>query len=183
MDNLTEKFVKRENIYKGKVLDVVKDTVLLPNGKESAREFCIHVGAVCVLPLLDDGTVIMERQYRYAHGRVFFEIPAGKLNSPDEDRLEAAKRELKEETGAVAGKYTFLGGYDSTPAICNEKIDIYLAEDIKFEDRKLDEDEFLDVERVPLETLFQMVMNGEIRDGKTQVAVLKTYELKKFTQK
>ena len=80
MANLEEKFLKREEIFDGAVLHVVKDTVILPNGKEATREMCLHVGAVCVIPMLSDGRVIMERQYRYPHGRVFFEIPAGKLN-------------------------------------------------------------------------------------------------------
>lgn len=173
MNHLTEKQIKREEIYDGAVLHVVKDTIMLPNGNESIREFCLHVGAVCVIPLLSDGTVIMERQFRYAHGRVFFEIPAGKLNYKEEDPLEAAKRELREETGAIAGKYTFLGELDTTPALIDEKIHMYLAEDLTFGDRDLDDDEFLDVEKVPLTELYRMVMNGEIKDAKTQIAILK----------
>ena len=178
MDNLTEIGIKREEIYKGKVLDVVCDTVLLPNGSTSTREMCLHLGAVCVLPLLADGTVLMERQYRYPHGRIFFEIPAGKLNYKGEDRLEAAKRELREETGAVAKKYTDLGEMIPSPAILGEAVRMYLAEDISFVERELDEDEFLDVERVPLEELYKMVMNGEIADAKTQITVLKVWNMK-----
>ena len=176
--NLEEKQIKREEIFKGQVLHVVKDTVSLPNGCEATREMCIHVGAVCILPLLDDGCVLMERQYRYPHGRVFFEIPAGKLNTPDEDPLEAAKRELREETGAVAKKYTHLGETVPSPALISERIQMYLAEDINFVERELDEDEFLDVERVPLKELYRQVMSGEIKDAKTQVTVLKVYNLK-----
>ena len=179
MSNLTEKQIKREEIYDGAVLHVVKDTIELPNGKTGIREFCLHVGAVCILPLLSDGSVIMERQFRYAHNRVFFEIPAGKLDSKNEDPLEAAKRELREETGAIAGKITFLGELDTSPALLDEKIHMYLAEDLTFGDRDLDDDEFLDVERVPLADLYQMVMKGEIKDAKTQIAVLKVWELKK----
>ena len=104
MSHLEETKLSREDIYHGHVLDVVKDTVRLPDGKEAARELVLHVGAVAVIPILDDGRVIMERQYRYAHERVFLEIPAGKLNFKDEDPLSAAKRELREETGAVAEK-------------------------------------------------------------------------------
>lgn len=173
MSNLSEKFLKREEIYKGAVLDVVKDTVELPDGKEALREVCLHVGAVCVIPLLPDGRVIMERQYRYAHGRVFFEIPAGKLNYKEENPLEAAKRELREETGALAKAYTPLGIMVPSPAILSERIYMYLAEDLTFGERELDEDEFLDVEFVPLDTLYEMVMRGEIEDAKTQIAVLK----------
>ncbi len=173
MSKLCEKFLKREEIFEGAVLHVVKDTVELPNGKAATREMCLHVGAVCVIPLLSDGRVIMERQYRYPHGRVFFEIPAGKLNYKEENPLEAAKRELREETGAIAKTYTSLGAMVPSPAILSERIHMYLAEDLSFGETELDEDEFLDVEYVPLETLYEMVTRGEIEDAKTQIAVLK----------
>lgn len=178
MSELTEKQLSREKIYEGSVLTVVRDEIELPNGTHSHREICLHIGAVAILPLLEDGRVIMERQYRYAHGRVFFEIPAGKLDTPTEDPLEAAKRELREETGAVAERYTYLGEIDTTPALMNEKIYLYLAEGITFGERNLDYDEFLDVELVPLSTLVDMTMRGEIKDAKTQVAVLKAILLK-----
>jgi ADP-ribose pyrophosphatase len=115
----------------------------------------------------------MERQYRYAHGRMFFEIPAGKLDSAEEDPYDAAVRELREETGAKAEKMTYLGRIDPTPALINEKIHLYLAEGLSFGERELDEDEFLEVEAVPLSELVEMVMSGEIKDSKTQIAVLK----------
>lgn len=175
--DLTERRLSRTTVYRGKVLDVVSDDVMLPNGHTSVREMCLHKGAVAVIPVTSDGKVVMEYQYRYAHGRVFFEIPAGKLDYAGEDRLEAAKRELKEETGATAGKYTYLGELDTTPALINEKIYMYLAEDLDFGDRRMDDDEFINVVFTPLETLYRMVMNGEIKDSKTQVAVLKVYEL------
>jgi len=178
MSNLTETQIERKEIYKGHIVNLVCDRVKLPDGNEAPREVCLHIGAVCVLPLLEDGTVIMERQYRYAHGRVFLEIPAGKLDSPDEDTLEAAKRELREETGAVAKKYTDLGDLIPSPAILSEKIRMYLAEDISFTERELDEDEFLDVEKIPLSELYEMVMRGEIADAKTQVAILKAWHIK-----
>lgn len=178
MMNLEEKQIEREKIFDGVVLRVVKDKVELPNGETSYREICLHNGAVCVIPILDDGRVIMERQYRYAHGRVFFEIPAGKLDSKDEPPLEAVKRELREETGAVAEKITFLGCLDTTPALIDEKIWMYMAEGLSFGETERDEDEFIEVEYVPLTTLVEMVMNGEIRDSKTQVAVLKAARLK-----
>ena len=180
--NLEEKQIKREEIFKGRVLHVVRDTVSLPNGCDATREMCLHVGAVCIIPLLDDGCVLMERQYRYPHGRVFFEIPAGKLNYIGEDPLEAAKRELREETGAVAKKYTYLGETVPSPALITERIQMYLAEDISFTERELDEDEFLEIERVPLDELYRQVMSGEIRDAKTQVTVLKVYHLKNFAK-
>ena len=179
MSNLEEKFVSRKEIFKGKVLEVVCDEVTLPDGNLATREMCLHIGAVSVLPLLSDGSVIMERQYRYPHGRDFLEIPAGKLNYRGEDTLEAAKRELREETGAVAQKYTDLGDLIPSPAVLSEKIRMYLAEDITFVERELDEDEFLEVVKIPLPELYAMVMRGEIADAKTQVAVLKVWEMKK----
>ena len=177
-ENLIEKQIGREEIYRGVVLNVVKDRVVLPNGDETVREICLHNGAVCVIPILDDGTVLMERQYRYAHGRVFYEIPAGKLDSPDENPLDAAKRELREETGAVAERFTFLGELDTSPALISEKIYMYLAEGLTFGERELDDDEFLDVEREHLASLYGKVMQGEIADAKTQIAVMKAATLR-----
>lgn len=183
MSNLTERGVRREKIFEGKVLLVVKDDILLPDGGSAEREFCIHIGAVAVLPLLSDGRVIMERQYRYAHSRVFLEIPAGKLDFSDEPPLSAAKRELLEETGAVADSYTFLGEIDTTPAITNEKIYLYLARGLSMRERSLDEDEFIDLEYIHINELYEMVMRGEIKDAKTQIAVLKTKEILKNEEK
>ena len=177
MKNLEEKQISREEIFDGEVLHLVRDKILLPNGKTSTREMCLHVGASAVIPILEDGRVIMERQYRYAQGREYLEIPAGKLNYSDEDPLLAAKRELREETGAVAKKWTYLGRIDTTPALMNEQIHLYLAEGITFGERELDYDEFLDVELIPLSTLCDMVTSGEIKDAKTQIAVLKAARL------
>ena len=174
MNNLEEKYVSREEIFDGKILHVVKDTVSLPDGGTSFREICLHTGGVCVLPLRDDGRVLVERQYRYAHGRVFLEIPAGKLNSVDEDPLSAGKRELREETGAAASKYTYLGEIATTPALINEKIYVYLAEGLTFGERELDDGEFIEVEALPFPELYGMVIRGEVKDAKTQIAVLKT---------
>ena len=178
MSNLVEKQIKRENIFDGQVLHVVRDTVELPNGKPASREVCLHIGAVAVIPITENGEVIAERQYRYPHGRVFLEIPAGKLDSADEIPLEAAKRELREETGAIAEKYTYLGKLIPSPAVLSEVIHLYLAEDLHFVDRELDDDEFLDVVRIPLEELYRMTMNGEIEDAKTQIAVMKAFAIK-----
>lgn len=175
---LEEKMLKREEIYSGVVLHVVKDTVLLPNGQQSLREICLHKGAAAVIPLTDDGDVLMVKQFRYAHGRIFLEIPAGKLDSENEPPLECAIRELREETGVLAKKITSLGALDTTPALINEKIHLYLAEDLDFGECELDEDEFLSVERIPLSTLVEMVLDGRICDAKTQVAILKVARLK-----
>jgi ADP-ribose pyrophosphatase len=175
---LEEKQIKREEIYDGAVLHVVKDRVELPNGQISVREICLHIGAAAVIPITDEGDVIMVKQFRYAHGRIFLEIPAGKLDSTDEDPMECAKRELKEETGATAGKMTYLGTVDTTPALINEKISLYLAEELSFGECDPDDDEFVAVERIPLNKLVEMVMAGEIRDGKTQIAILKAARIK-----
>ena len=173
MKHLEEKFVSRQEIFQGHVLHVVCDTIELPNGKEATREICLHNGAVAIIPIFADGRVIMERQFRYAHGRVFLEIPAGKLNSTDETPYFAAVRELREETGAVARTMTFIGELDTTPALIDEKISMYIAKGLEIGERSLDDDEFLDVEIIPLKDLYNMVLSGEIKDAKTQVAVLK----------
>lgn len=177
MSNLEEKMLHREEIFHGVALHVVKDDILLPNGHRGIREISLHDGASAVIPILPDGRVIMERQFRYAHHRVMLEIPAGKLNSSDEDPLEAAKRELLEETGARADKYTYLGEIATAPALIDEVIHLYMAEDISFGERRLDPDEFLDVELIHIDELYGMVMRGEITDSKTQIAVLKAREL------
>ncbi len=178
MSNLEEKQLERREIYNGKIIHLVCDKVLLPNGDEAPREVCMAIDAVAIIPILDDGRVIMERQYRYPQGRVMLEIPAGKLNEPGEDTLEAAKRELREETGAIAERYVCLGKTVPSAAMLTEKITIYLAEGITFTDRELDDDEFLDVEFIPLDKLYEMVMAGEICDSKTEIAVLKAYAIK-----
>jgi ADP-ribose pyrophosphatase len=177
MKHLEEKQISREEIFKGVALHVVKDEILLPNGKRSVREISLHNGAAAVIPILPDGRVVMERQYRYAHGRVMLEIPAGKLDTPDEIPIEAAKRELREETGAVAKKITSLGKIAPSPALINEVIHLFMAEDLSFGESELDEGEFLDIELIHLDTLYEMVMRGEITDSKTQIAILKAKQL------
>ena len=179
MSKLTEKQISREEIFHGVALHVVRDEILLPDGTKSVREISLHNGAAAVIPILDDGRVIMERQFRYAHGRVMLEIPAGKLDTPNEPPLEGAKRELYEETGAVADKYTYLGSIAPSPALINEVIHIFMAENITLGESHLDKGEFLDVEYFTLDELFDMVMNGEITDAKTQIAILKAREILK----
>ena len=175
--NLEEVMKSSEEIFDGKILHVFKYTIERPNGNVATREVIRHVGAVAVVPLTDDGKVIVERQYRYPLASVITEIPAGKLDSFTEDRLEAAKRELKEETGYTADELIDLGIYHPAAAYCDEKITIYLAKGLHKGEQKLDEDEFLNVYEVPLEELVESVMNGEITDGKTQAAILKTWKL------
>lgn len=179
MSNLIEKQLTREEIFHGVALHVVRDEILLPNGKKSVREISLHNGAAAVIPILPDGRVIMERQYRYAHGKVMLEIPAGKLDTPDEPPLDGAKRELREETGAVAEKYTYLGSIAPSPALIDEVIHVFMAEKISFGESHLDEGEFLDIEYYTLDELHEMVMRGEITDAKTQIAILKAKELRR----
>ena len=176
-NNLIESTVTSELIYDGQVVHLFVDQVRLPDGKTGLREYVRHIGAVAVLPLTEEGEVVCVRQYRYAHGRVMTEIPAGKLDSSTEDHVEAALRELQEETGARCRELIYLGLYRSTPAILDEKIDLYLARGLDFGEQDPDEDEFLSVVRIPLSELVEEVMQGKITDGKTQVAVLKTNEL------
>jgi len=177
ISHLEERCISSKLIYDGKVVHLYVDRIALPNGEEGVREYVRHVGAVAVLPLTDEGEVICVRQYRYAHQCVLTEIPAGKLDSPDEDHVEAALRELREETGARCERLTHLGLFRSTPAILNERIDLYLAEGLTFGETDPDEDEFLETVRIPLAELVEQVLRGEITDGKTQVAVLQVNEL------
>ena len=173
LEALEEKTISSRNIFDGIVLHVRLDEISLPNGKTSTREYCHHNGAVCVIPVTDEGDVICVRQYRYAMHEPLLEIPAGKLDTPDEDHEEAALRELREETGAVCSKLTYLGEYYGSPALIDEKIYMYLAEGLSFGDTDLDDDEFLEAVRIPLGTLVDMTLSGKIKDGKTQVAVLR----------
>jgi ADP-ribose pyrophosphatase len=172
-ENLKETYVSREEIFKGHIVHLVRDTVELPNGEPAKREVCLHNGAVCVVPVTDGGEIIMERQFRYPFGEVIWEIPAGKLDSPSEDVLEAAKRELREETGYSAEKFTFIGNLYPSPAILSEKIAMFLATGLHKGEQELDEDEFLDVVKLPFSEVVDMILAGKIPDAKTQTAILK----------
>ncbi len=172
-EKLKETQISREEIYDGVIIHFVKDTVKLPNGSISKREVALHNGAVCIVALTDDNEIIMERQYRYPFDDVIWEIPAGKLDKNESDPLDAAKRELKEETGYTAKNYRFIGEYYGSPAILREKIYMYLATGLKEGEQKLDEDEFLDVVKIPFSEAVKMIADNEIPDGKTQTAILK----------
>ena len=176
-NNLTEKRLSGELIYDGCVVHLWRDEIELPDGGRGIREIVRHVGAVAVLPLTDKGEVICVRQYRYPFAEVLLEIPAGKLDSPDEDIIEAARRELREETGAVGGELIPLGTLYPSVAIFDEKIHMFAAVGFDMGETDRDEDEFMEVEKIPLSTLVDMVMSGEIRDAKTQTAVLKVTRL------
>ena len=172
-DSLKEIKVGREEIFDGAIVHLVRDTVILPNGSRATREVCLHNGAVCVVPVTENGEVIMVRQFRYPFGDVLLEIPAGKLDKGESDHLEAVKRELREETGCTAENYTFIGEYYPSPAILSENIHMYIATGLKQGEQDLDEDEFLDVVKIPLDDAIQMVLDNQITDGKTQTALLK----------
>lgn len=176
--NFEEKTKKENLIFDGKVLHVYCDAVICPNGNEATREYAKHLGAVCVVPLTAENEVICVKQYRYAHHRMFFEIPAGKLDYAGEDRREAALRELREETGAICETLTHIGDIVPSPAILTERISMYLAEGLTFGETEYDEDEFIEIVRIPLEKLVEMIVNGEIEDAKTQSAILKVWYLK-----
>ena len=175
IEALEEKMISSTNIFDGKVLHVRLDKISLPNGNEGFREYCHHNGAVCVIPITDEGDVICVRQYRYAMHEDLLEIPAGKLDTPDEDHTDAAIRELREETGARSSKLTYLGVYYGSPAILDEKIYMYLAEGLEFGETDPDEDEFIEIVKHPLSDLVDMVLEGKIPDGKTQTAILRAY--------
>lgn len=171
--NLTEKQLSSEYKFKGRVINLRRDEVLLPDGKTSTREVIEHNGGVCVAAVTDNGEVLMVRQFRYPYSEVVLEIPAGKRNSPDEDPLQCGMRELSEETGASAQKFTFLGELYPSPGYCGEIIWMYAATGLTFGEQNPDEDEFLLCERLPLERAVEMVLSGEIKDAKTQAALLK----------
>lgn len=167
-----------ELIFDGKVLHVYKDIINLPDGKQSMREYCKHNGAVAVVPLTKDGEVVCVRQYRYALDRVTLEIPAGKFDYIGEDHREAALRELREETGYTPGKLTEIGPLATSPALLTEIIYMYLAEDMTEGETDPDDDEFLEIVKIPLDEMVDMILRGEIQDAKTQAAVLKAWAIK-----
>lgn len=173
-EELKESRIRGEEKYHGPLLHVYHDRVRLPNGDESGRDYIKHQGAVCIVPVTEDKRVYVERQFRYPLDMVITEIPAGKLDYAEEDRLSAAKRELREETGLTADVWTDLGDFFPAVAYSTERITMYLAQGLHEGERHLDKDEFLNIETVPLEELVKAVMDGEIVDIKTQAAILKT---------
>nr|WP_218645015.1 NUDIX hydrolase [Aquitalea sp. LB_tupeE] len=157
-------------VYEGGFLQVHKDKVLLPDGAEASREYILHPGAVAILALTADRQLVLERQYRYPAGRVFVEIPAGKID-PNEAPALTARRELLEETGYRAGRWLHLGTAYPCIGYSNEQISYYLAEDLELGERELDEGEFLEVFTLPLEQVMQMTLSGEICDSKSIVGL------------
>ena len=169
---LTETVVSKEVIYPGRIINVQRWDVRLPNGAEGMREIVLHNGASAVIAVDDERRITLVRQHRLPIGRLTWEIPAGKLDSPAEDPLHCARRELAEETGMSADKWTKLVSMDSTPGFCSEIINIYLAQGLHAGECHPDEDEFVDVKTVPLAEAAEAVMRGEICDSKTALAIL-----------
>ncbi len=168
---LHEKILSEEPAYRGKILDIRNVEVELPNGRRSSRDIVRHPGAAAVVALTETGKIVLVRQYRTAIDRVTVEIPAGKLD-PGEDPLECAKRELHEETGFRPGRIRFLTSIVTTCGFCDEIIHIYLATHLEFDAPDPDDDEFLNVDVVPLSELIDAVLDGKIEDAKTVVGAL-----------
>ena len=171
--DLIEKQLSSTKIFDGRILHVYKDVVELPNGRKSTREYVRHLGAVCIVPITDDGKILLERQYRYAVGETIIEIPAGKLDSADEDPRDAALRELREETGATPRELIDLGSYYGSPAILSERIRVFLARGLTFGEQSFDEGEMLETFLMPLDEAVDAVLDGKIPDGKTQAGILR----------
>ncbi len=174
---MRETRVSSQLIYDGAIMRVQKDIIRLPDGSEGFREYLRHIGAVCVIPVTENNEVVVERQYRYPVDRVILEIPAGKLDSPEENRLSAIQRELREETGFTAEEWTDLGPLFAAPAYSDEYISMYMARGLRRGEQHLDEGEVLDVALVPLADLVRDVMEGRIPDSKTQICILKAARL------
>lgn len=168
----TEKRVDGEYKYKGLIVNVRMDKAELFNGHIVKREVVEHPGGVTVLPIDDEGNCYMVEQFRYPMGKMMLEAPAGKLEYGEEPRY-SAERELSEETGFTAGRLIEMGTYSTSPGISTEVLHMYLALDLKPGKTHPDDDEYLNIKKLPLAQLVDMVMSGEIDDGKTIVAVLK----------
>jgi ADP-ribose pyrophosphatase len=171
LKDLTEHYVAGERVFDGGLLKVHRDTVRLPDGTQGYREYIRHPGAVAIVPLFDDGALLLERQFRYPNRREFIEIPAGKLE-PGEPHLDTAKRELLEETGYAAAEWTRLGVLHTAIAYTDESIELFLAKGLAKKEAKLDAGEFLEVLRVPFDQALAMVRDGRITDAKTVAGLL-----------
>ena len=167
----------RELAYQGTVLKVYKDHMKFSNGNTEDWDFIHHDGAAAVIPVMDDGKILMVKQYRNALEKDTLEIPAGKLDDPDEEGIVCASRELKEETGYSSDDLEWLLTIRTTVAFCNERIEVFVARNLIPGEQHLDEDEFVDVKAYKLEELKEMIFEGKIQDSKTMAAIL-AYESK-----
>jgi ADP-ribose pyrophosphatase len=169
--HLRETTISTEQVYQGRLLDVRCDTVRLPDGRTATREYVVHPGAVMVVPLLDDGRLVIERQYRYPVQRVMLEFPAGKIDE-GEPGIACAVRELAEETGYRASEWAHAGVLHNAIGYSSEGIEIWFARGLTLGDRGLDEGEFLDVSTATLDELLGLARKGELTDAKTLIALL-----------
>ena len=170
-EHLIEHRIDSQELFKGHFLHAFRDTVRLPTGATATREYVTHPGAVMIVPVLDSGELVMERQYRYPLGQDFIEFPAGKRD-PGEEPAETARRELLEEAGFEASHWEHLGGIHVAIAYSNERIDLYLARGLRHVGARLDDDEFLDILHVPRERAMGWLAQGKITDAKTVVGLL-----------
>jgi ADP-ribose pyrophosphatase len=169
--DLTETRVSGETVFDGKLLDVRRDVVRLPDGRHATREYIVHPGAVTIIPLLDSGELVMERQYRYPLRRELVELPAGKID-PGESTLATAQRELLEETGYIASSWAYVTTIHPLCGYTDERIELWLARDLRHVGRQLDEGEFLETFTLPLVDAVEWVRSGRITDVKTIVGIL-----------
>ena len=170
-DHLTERLVESRQVWRGRFLDVRCDTVALPDGKHATREYIVHPGAVMVVPILDDGRLVMERQHRYPMGRVMLEFPAGKLEA-GEPPFGCAVRELAEETGYRAREWARAGILHNAIAYSNEGIEVWFARGLERGDARLDEEEFLEIVQCSEAELDAGVARGDVTDAKTLIGLL-----------
>lgn len=166
MEGHGHRLLERRTVFEGKVVRLYLDRVRLPDGREAEREVVLHWGAVGMVPLDGEGRVILVRQYRHAPGEELLEIPAGKL-APGEDPMHCAERELLEEVGCRAGKWIKLAAFYTSPGFSDEMLYLFLALQLREGEASPEEDEFLEVVRLPLEEALRRVESGEIRDSKT----------------
>lgn len=166
--HLIETSFQSETLFKGHFISLQRDHVRLPDGSEATRDFVLHPGAVAVIALLDDGRVVLERQYRHPVGQVLLEFPAGKLDV-EEAPLRCAQRELLEETGYTAGEWAFAGSVNLAPAYCNEVLHIYFAKGLTGGERQLDPGEFIEICLVKPEALFALATQGQLKNSTTMI--------------
>ncbi len=166
-----EKTLETQEIYNGKIISLQKDRVELPDGCMSWREVIKHGGGAGIVALTSQKEILLIRQYRYPTGQDLWEIPAGKLD-PGENPLQTAQRELKEETGCQAANWQLLSEFYSSPGFCNEKLSIYLAQDLQMGEACPDEGEFLQVKKIPLAEVLLMLKDGRIKDAKSIAGIL-----------
>lgn len=171
--HLYEKTLNSETVYEGRIFTITHDMVELENGNTADRDVLHHYGGVCIIPITENNDIYLVRQFRYPFAEVTREVPAGKLEK-GEDHEKCGRRELLEETGMISEDFTHMGTLYPVPAYDTEIIHMYMARKLtKKCEQDLDEDEFLDVEKIPLSEAVQQVMDGEIKDSKTQIIILK----------